>query len=389
MKGIVRACLMFLRFSSFVLIIAIGLWYAADFTSKLVANISNWWISSAVSSLVCSFSLIAVLAIAMATIELSLRAETVESSSPASTTEPASSADNQDGPGTYLIAALCLIAAVILPALAIFPVLNLIHFYPHHWWIALPMLAIAWRLGLSHLNLRRLDHQSSELTSDLRLSNRISSMVSKAGLEKFELRVRHLPALYKNAQKTFAVAKEREPVGLKVAMATQCCAYSCRGRNVVLMCPVTMEELNNKEVDSIIAHEIGHLKLGHFKVQMVLCVLGALIDTALTLLIVMKLSQLSMLSCDRINAVTVLFIYVTMTMFTHALLRFVSREFERRADTYAIETTGDPTAFRSAITKIYEFRKNKKTLQVHVFDTHPPYAQRISLAENMAPKEAA
>ncbi len=258
MKGIVRACLMFLRFSSFVLIIAIGLWHAADFTSKLVADISNWWISSAVSSLVCSFSLIAVLAIAMATIELSLKAETVESSSPASTTEPASSADNQDGPGTYLIAALCLIAAVILPALAIFPVLNLIHFYPHHWWIALPMLSIAWRRGLSHLNLRRLD-QSSELTSDLRLSNRISSMVSKAGLEKFELRVRHLPAVYENCQKTFAVAKEREPVGLKVAMATQCCAYSCRGRNVVLMCPVTMEELNNKEVDSIIAHEIGHL----------------------------------------------------------------------------------------------------------------------------------
>ncbi len=388
MKGIVRACLMLLRFSSFTLILAIGLWYAADFTSKLVANISNWWISSAVSSLVCSFSLIAVLAVAMAIIELSLKAETVESSSPASTTEPASSADNQDGPGTYLIAALCLIAAVILPAFAIFPVLNLIHFYPHHWWIALPMLSIAWRLGVSHLNLIRLD-KGSELTSDLRLSNRISSMVVNAGLQDFDLRVLHLPDFYENCRKNLASANMRESASLKVSMAKNCCAYSFRGRNVVLMCPVTMEELNNKEVDSIIAHEIGHLKLGHFKVQMVLCVLGALIDTALTLLIVTKLSQLSILSCDRINAVTVLFIYVTMTMFTHALLRFVSREFERRADTYAIETTGDPTAFRSAMTKIYEFRKNKKTLQVRVFDTHPPYAQRISLAENMAPKEAA
>ena len=388
MKGIVKAGLMLLRFSGFMLIIAVGLWFAADFTSKLVADIRDWWISSIVSSLACSASLMAVIALATAMIELSLKGETVESSWRASSTEPTPADDSENALAMCLFAALCIIAPMTFFALQMFPILNLIHFYPHHWWLILPLLVIAWRLGLSHLNLMRLD-KSSELTSDLRLSNRISSMASQAGLEKFELRVRHLPAFFINSRETFADAKKLEPEGLKVAAAKQCCAYSFGKRNVVMMCPLTIEELSKNEVDSIIAHEIGHLKLGHYKVLMVLCVLGALIDTALTLLIVTLLSQMSILSCDSVNAISVLFVYVATTMLTHALLRFFSREFERRADTYAIETTGDPNAFRFAMTKVYEFRKNKKTSQVRVFDTHPPYAQRIKLADDMTPKEAA
>ncbi|MBZ0187332.1 MAG: M48 family metalloprotease, partial [Candidatus Obscuribacterales bacterium] len=87
--------------------------------------------------------------------------------------------------------------------------------------------------------------------------------------------------------------------------------------------------------------------------------------------------------------IAVLFIYMGMSIFTHVLSRFFTRQFERRADEYAIRVTGDPQAFRSAMTRIYDFRKVGKTSQVRVFDSHPPFGQRIAMADRMTSKEAA
>ena len=62
----------------------------------------------------------------------------------------------------------------------------------------------------------------------------------------------------------------------------------------------------------------------------------------------------------------------------------LSRRFERQADRYALRAVGQPAAYRSAFLKLSRLNKDDPDppwLEVALFHSHPPIAQRLALAD--------
>ncbi len=62
----------------------------------------------------------------------------------------------------------------------------------------------------------------------------------------------------------------------------------------------------------------------------------------------------------------------------------ISRRFERQCDRYALERTGLRAAYISAFRKLARLNKddpNPHRLEVFLFHSHPPIAERLAMAE--------
>ncbi len=82
-----------------------------------------------------------------------------------------------------------------------------------------------------------------------------------------------------------------------------------------------------------------------------------------------------------------LLILTLFGMLLEPLQNAVSRRFERQADRYALERTGLKDAYLSAFRKLAKLNKddpNPHWLDVFLFHSHPPVAQRLAMAEEVA-----
>jgi STE24 endopeptidase len=62
----------------------------------------------------------------------------------------------------------------------------------------------------------------------------------------------------------------------------------------------------------------------------------------------------------------------------------ISRHYERQSDRYAIGRTGNKEAYISAFRKLAKLNKddpNPHPLEVFLFHSHPPIAERLAMAE--------
>lgn len=149
------------------------------------------------------------------------------------------------------------------------------------------------------------------------------------------------------------------------------------------------------EIEVIFAHEIGHHVFHHIP-KLILA--GILYSAA------------GFWICDRLLAVWVthggapldyarlpvdtlpllLLIMTLFSMFSQPLQNLVSRHFERQSDRYALERTGLNDAYLSAFRKLARLNKDDPSphwLDVFLFHSHPPVAQRLAMAEEVARNE--
>ena len=83
----------------------------------------------------------------------------------------------------------------------------------------------------------------------------------------------------------------------------------------------------------------------------------------------------------------VLLILTVFAMLMEPLQNAVSRRFERQSDRYALERTGLKDAYLSAFRKLAKLNKddpNPHWLDVLLFHSHPPVAERLAMAEEVA-----
>ncbi len=165
-----------------------------------------------------------------------------------------------------------------------------------------------------------------------------------------------------------------------------------RTRRVILG-DTLLDGFSADEVDVIFAHEIGHHVHRH---------VPKLIATGLIY------SVVGFFICDRllrvwVGAIDGSLVYSELPIYTLPLLTWIltlffmlveplqntmSRRFEREADAYALQRTQRADAYRSAFTKLAALNKadpQPNRWEVLLLHSHPPIAERLAMADRMAP----
>lgn len=149
-----------------------------------------------------------------------------------------------------------------------------------------------------------------------------------------------------------------------------------------------IEKHTEDELVSVLAHEIGHFKLGHIVKSLVL---GILTTGAMFFLLGVMMENRSLFDAFGVKETSV---YVSLVLFGIVMTpvndvlsvagHWLSRKHEFEADAFAASATGNAGAMADALRKLS--RDNLSNLTPHPFYvflnyTHPPVAQRIAALE--------
>jgi len=159
-----------------------------------------------------------------------------------------------------------------------------------------------------------------------------------------------------------------------------------RSRRVVIA-DTLMSEFTPDEVDAVVAHELGHH--AHRDVQRLLLGNAVLIWIGLFMAGRFDSVALPVLSLPSLAYVpgypTVFFVIELFFLLVSPFLNWWSRRLESRADRFALQLTGDPTAFAAAMRRIG--CQNLVELcpprwSEVLLATHPALQRRIQLAQS-------
>jgi STE24 endopeptidase len=153
-----------------------------------------------------------------------------------------------------------------------------------------------------------------------------------------------------------------------------------------------VDQLTHRELLAVLAHELGHFKLNHVKLQL-------LISLGLSALGFYALSRL--LGSDaffdslgyatpsiHLGIVLLMMLLPPVAMVTAPLFNLLSRKHEYAADAFALDATEDRESLATALIKL-----NKDNLSVPLVDSlysfvhhsHPPLAERLLAMERPTP----
>ena len=153
-----------------------------------------------------------------------------------------------------------------------------------------------------------------------------------------------------------------------------------------------VDQLTHRELLAVLAHELGHFKLNHVKLQL-------LISLGLSVLGFYALSRL--LGSDaffdglgyatpsiHLGIVLLMMLLPPVAMVTAPLFNLLSRKHEYAADAFALDATEDRESLATALIKL-----NKDNLSVPLVDSlysfvhhsHPPLAERLLAMERPTP----
>jgi Zn-dependent protease with chaperone function len=138
------------------------------------------------------------------------------------------------------------------------------------------------------------------------------------------------------------------------------------------------------EIETIVAHEFGHIKHRHTLAYLVLS-LGYLmfyVFLYVRSLSIIENLHLGTTSIAFLGAVVTLIAFYTYFIF---IFRFLSRRFERQADLYAIDSTGKPEIFKSALIRLaaINYTPRRAPLLVEIVRTHPSVSRRLEFVDRV------
>lgn len=158
-----------------------------------------------------------------------------------------------------------------------------------------------------------------------------------------------------------------------------------KGKRVMLF-DTLIRDFTIDEVEVVFAHELGHSAHNHIWKGM----FGSMLFTGLSFwlcnLVFNQLAQWSGLGdIGSIAALPLLVACLAVLGFVLGPVQnAISRHYEREADWYALENTGNTTAFASAFERLATLNKSDldpAPLTVLMFYSHPPVRQRIAMAD--------
>jgi STE24 endopeptidase len=154
----------------------------------------------------------------------------------------------------------------------------------------------------------------------------------------------------------------------------------------VILADTLKDKYSYDEIEVILAHEFAHYQLKHLLKMVVINSITTLVIFYLIFcsnVYVLSLFGLSSLS-DLAGLPVILIYFIVFGIITQPLEAFISRSFERSADSLALETTGLKDAFISTMDKLalqnLSDRNPHPIIKFFFFD-HPPVDERIKMAE--------
>jgi STE24 endopeptidase len=152
-----------------------------------------------------------------------------------------------------------------------------------------------------------------------------------------------------------------------------------------------LDRAGSAEVESVVAHELGHTKHRDVLRGTLIGALGSAAAVCLLFLVLQWQPLLdqagTMSAADPTALPLVLALLALMGAIGTPLANLVSRRIEARADVHALELTGDPTTFAQmerqlALANIADLKPHP--LVIVLFATHPSAPQRLALARSWA-----
>ncbi len=169
-----------------------------------------------------------------------------------------------------------------------------------------------------------------------------------------------------------------ETGGLSIANAAV--AGIIPGNRRIFITDALLRNFTDDQVETVVAHEIGHIRHRHLPI---FCIIMVVYILSYTLFIQLIADPLESLLPGYQLLITVIHI-IFFVFYFKVVLSFLSRRFEHQADLYAIELTNNPDAFKSALLNLSLMSNLPRPLRyvIELFNTHPSIERRIRFLEN-------
>lgn len=159
----------------------------------------------------------------------------------------------------------------------------------------------------------------------------------------------------------------------------------------VILGDTLLDGFSTDEIEVIFAHEIGHHVHRHLRQMLIYGVIFSLVGFFLAdrLLALWVGSMEGGIDYANLPVYTLPFMTLVIGVFSmvvEPVQNGISRHFEVQSDTYALKSTGLKDAYRSAFTKLARLNKtdpNPHPLEVFLFHSHPPIAERLALLDRV------
>ena len=140
------------------------------------------------------------------------------------------------------------------------------------------------------------------------------------------------------------------------------------GLRYILLTPAIIETMSLEELESVMAHEIGHVKRYHLLLYVMLIggfsIFAGLLAEPFMLLLLSREFLIEFVTSGRINPETVIAVMtgvpllVCMILYFRFIFGYFIRNFERQADLHVLSVVGDGRALVSAFEKIARISGN-------------------------------
>ncbi|MCA9801204.1 MAG: M48 family metalloprotease [Cyanobacteria bacterium HKST-UBA02] len=368
-----------LKWSAVMVLVSVSFSMLAGPLYQFAAGIDNGFLRCLVSSLICApvWLLIMWLVSLLVMYPYTKKYEKPEISQTPDQSDKSDRCEF-DNIGVLVTGLIVLLSFVIVIPFT-FAVFAAVEFFPTCWWAVLAVLALVYQTAQTVFAVRRLDKVSSPAES-VKLGATLNQAIAVAGLSNWTLRIGHYPEKLRAYSEIARNSDRKADPKVRAMLVKQCCAYSHAGRDVVFMCPIVMQELSMKEADAIIAHELGHIKHAHFQIHLVMRAVATLVAIAMTV----ALAPLFVTAGGSLNFFAVFFCLTVCGLLMTALRNFFARQFERKADEFAVRATGDAETFKSALSRVVELRNYDTERAPSLLDTHPSLPERFRIADRAA-----
>lgn len=154
----------------------------------------------------------------------------------------------------------------------------------------------------------------------------------------------------------------------------------------VLMGDTILEKFTPAEIEVIFAHELGHHVHRHIPKMIATGVVVSLASFWLIDRAIVGWAGIPTAASTPTSALPlVMFTLTAFSLAVSPIQNAISRRYERQCDRYALTRTGDPASYRTAFLKLARLNKadmEPNRIEVFLLHSHPPIAERLSLAAN-------